>query len=181
MANGCVMLYIRTVRRRDNLDDKGFADLVNRMLLQLAIAIDYLHRQNIVYGDIRTVKTLVDEDKNLRLAAFGTSCYAVDPSKPSADPYTPYFFTSGVDVRWSAPELLQAQRPRQTFASDAYAFECICIEMYTDEPPFIGLITEEVRTQVLQGIRPDKPATMPYSLWGLALWCPNANTQGRPQ
>ncbi|KAG9074327.1 hypothetical protein FS749_014126, partial [Ceratobasidium sp. UAMH 11750] len=89
---------------------------VNRYLLceQLAKAVEYLHKENVVHGDIKGDNLLVDSDGTAKLADFGLAITQDQVFQfTQTDP-------GGGTVRWMAPELYgdNPQRSRQT---DVYA------------------------------------------------------------
>ncbi|KAJ6566792.1 kinase-like domain-containing protein [Mycena capillaripes] len=61
MKHGTVLKYLR---------DRGRGD-VNRLLLEIAHGLDYLHSMNIIHGDLRGNNILISDDKTACLTDFG--------------------------------------------------------------------------------------------------------------
>ncbi|KAJ7106261.1 kinase-like domain-containing protein, partial [Mycena epipterygia] len=179
MKHGTVLKYLSL---------HGCAD-VDRLLLQVAEGLSYLHSMKIVHGDLRGMNILVSDDLNACLADFGlTSVIAVSTNDTSSTNHAG-------STRWLAPELLQpsafgcdrfVRRP----ASDVYAFACVCLEastfnqlvqfmlicfqLHTGRPPFSDIALDvPVIFKVIAGERPERPDTsMSHDLWVLvtAAW-----------
>ncbi|KAJ7742169.1 kinase-like domain-containing protein, partial [Mycena maculata] len=153
---------------------------VDRLLLQVAEGLGYLHSMNIVHGDLHGINILVSDDLNVCLADFGlttiiaASIYDISSSNHSGS------------MRWMAPELLQpsmfgCDRFVRTPTSDVYAFACVCLEaspfncsLHTGRPHFSDITLDvPVIFKVIAGERPARPETsMPPNLWALvtAAW-----------
>lgn len=134
-----------------------------RLLYQAALGLDYLHKKNVVHGDLKLNNILVGADGQAKLSDFGLS--AVRTSSTLSR-------TSGSDqsvmggLRWRAPECLK-QRP--SFASDIYSFAMCMIEAVINEPPFAFLDDDDVRANLQNGTIPDRPAEMNDGAWQLVL------------
>ena len=55
------------------LDIKPTYKLKKRFILQIAYALYYLHRCNVIHGDLKLDNILIGEDNNCLVADFGTS------------------------------------------------------------------------------------------------------------
>ncbi|KAJ7142511.1 kinase-like domain-containing protein [Mycena epipterygia] len=173
MKYGTVLKYLRD-RGRGNVD---------RLLLEIAQGLEYLHSLNIVHGDLRGSNILVSDEGNACLSDFGLATTISD-----ADSTTGLFTSSsnhGGSLRWFAPELIQpksfgCERFSRTPASDVYAYGCVCLELYTGSPPFAH-VTPDVAAmfRVIAGDRPEQPTTMSAPVWELvtATWAPNSRSR----
>ncbi|KAJ2922872.1 hypothetical protein H1R20_g14227, partial [Candolleomyces eurysporus] len=177
-ANGTVMEYLKkypSVERR-------------LLLLDVLSGLSYLHRNNIVHGDIKGANVLVDAQGRACLADLGLSRLR------DAQILTWTSIQSTIapwgTLHWQAPELLSAQLqdqehiPPPTTFSDMYAFGCLAYEIFTGLFPFEELWTRGrsyiqvyrvISTQVvLHGRRPQMPAadSPAYSCYGLtdSIW-----------
>ncbi|KAJ6486709.1 kinase-like domain-containing protein, partial [Mycena sanguinolenta] len=164
MKHGTVLKYLRNHGSED----------VNRLLLEIAQGLDYLHSMNVVHGDLRGTNILISDDGNACLSDFGlaTSIDDVD----STIGVTSSSNRAG-SFRWFAPELIEPTRFGcakfiRTKASDMYAYACVCLELYTRNPPFSDLRDIAASLRVIQGERPEQPPAMPAALWPLvtAAW-----------
>ncbi|KAF7426285.1 hypothetical protein PC9H_008653 [Pleurotus ostreatus] len=120
-----------------------------RYIYAIATGVAYLHHLGIVHGDLCGEQTniLVDWNGQVRIADFGLAVLAQFGEVASR----------GGSRRWMAPELLSWSRssPRST-ASDVYSFGCTCLELYSGQRPFNGVLRDElVGTMVLKQKRPD--------------------------
>ncbi|KAJ7456411.1 kinase-like domain-containing protein [Mycena galericulata] len=172
MKRGTVLNY---------LNHHGRAD-VDRLLLQVAEGLSYLHSMDIVHGDLRGTNILVSDNLNACLADFGlTSVIAASTTVTSSS-------NRGGSTRWLAPELMhpsafECDRFVRTPASDVYAFACVCLELHTGRPPFSDVPEEAtvLLKVVMQGERPARPDTsMSNDLWALVTAAWAQRTRDRP-
>ncbi|KAJ7106274.1 kinase-like domain-containing protein, partial [Mycena epipterygia] len=164
MKHGTVLKYLSL---------RGRAD-VDRLLLQVAEGLRYLHSMNIVHGDLRGMNILVSDDLNACLADFGLTSAIVAATNTSSTKH-------GGSTRWLAPELIHpsafgCDQFVRTPASDVYAFACVCLEasefnqlLHTGRPPFSDVAGDgPVLLKVIAGERPARPDTsMSHDLWAL--------------
>ncbi|KAJ7107595.1 kinase-like domain-containing protein [Mycena epipterygia] len=85
MKNGTVLKYLR---------DRGHGD-VDRLLLETAQGLEYLHAQNIVHGDLRGTNILISDDNTTTVSdAQSTTAMAASSTNHAGS------------VRWWPPELI---------------------------------------------------------------------------
>ncbi|KAJ7078491.1 kinase-like domain-containing protein [Mycena epipterygia] len=163
MPNGTIVKYLKETPTTH----------AHVFLLQIAQGLHYLHSQHVVHGDLRGENILVDDEGHARLADFGLASYADATAKSSA---------RAGSTRWMAPELLdpgclQIEHFKRTFASDSYAFACVCYELYTGKYPFAEIQHDTaVMFDVIKGKRPRRvPTAIPVQTWSIvrASWCQN--------
>ncbi|KAF7336040.1 Kinase-like protein [Mycena sanguinolenta] len=171
MKNGTVLKYLR---------DHGQGD-VNRLLHEIAQGLDYLHFMNVVHGDLRGTNILISDDENACLSDFGlaTTIDDVDSSRGTSTS------NRAGSVRWFAPELIHPTKfgcPTfvRTKASDVYTYACVCLELYTQKPPFPYLQDVAALLGVIEGERPEQPPTMPAALWQLVTTAWAEDFRARP-
>ncbi|KAJ7817849.1 kinase-like domain-containing protein [Mycena olivaceomarginata] len=159
MEHGTILKY---------LQDHGRGN-VDKLLHEVAQGLQYLHSRNIVHGDLRGANILINEDWSACLADFGLSVFA----NATTSMYTS---TRAGSLYWMAPELIDPDRFGYKFArtkaSDIYAFGCVCLELYTGQPPFSELSQAAALLRVVNGERPGRPSGPPAM--SDALW-QNAN------
>ncbi|KAJ7779464.1 kinase-like domain-containing protein [Mycena maculata] len=163
MEHGTVLDYIKT----------NGTDCVERLLFEVAQGLAHLHSMNIVHGDLRGANILINDDLHACLTDFGLSGFS-----DTTETGTASTSNRAGSLRWMAPELIDPPRFGRkhflrTTASDAYAFACVCIELYTGSPPFLGLCEGSVLLQVIAGHRPSRPDDLDSdALWNrmAALW-----------
>lgn len=119
------------------LDERGpFGTLdVSRFGRQLASALHYCHRNNVLHLDVKPSNVLV-HNGNSKLADFGSS--ATRGSHPKV---------CGT-VQYMAPEVLLGQRP--DFSADVYSLGVVLWQMQSGARPFDGLHQHAVMFQVVR-------------------------------
>jgi serine/threonine protein kinase len=157
-----VMRYIGGGNLRDTLADGPIsAGEAARLLEQIASALMFAHRQNVVHRDIKPANILLDQERNAYLADFGIAKYlgaahANDRTLPSA-------ILGSLD--YVAPEQLQgkAATPR----ADIYSLGMVLYELLTGAHPFANSSPAELLyrqlNQPLPSLRmrrPDLPAQL---------------------
>ncbi|KAJ6486722.1 kinase-like domain-containing protein, partial [Mycena sanguinolenta] len=158
MKHGTVLKYLR---------DHGRGDVI-RLLLEIAQGLDYLHSMNVVHGDLRGNNILISDDGNACLSDFGLAT-SIDDADSTAAVVTSSSNRAG-SVRWFAPELIDPTKfgcPKfmRTKASDVYAYACVCLELYTQNPPFPHLREIAASLRVIEGERPEQPSGLSAALW----------------
>ncbi|KAJ6526551.1 kinase-like domain-containing protein [Mycena vulgaris] len=176
MKNGTVLKYLREHGRDD----------VDKMLLQVAEGLRYLHSLNIVHGDLRGTNILVSDDWNACLADFGLTS-AIPDAASSTDGALASSTNHAGSARWFAPELIQptsfgCDKFTRTPASDVYAFACVCLELHTGRPPFSGVSPEvAAMLKVIAGDRPARPeSSISDGLWELVTAAWAQDVRNRP-
>ncbi|KAJ6594696.1 kinase-like domain-containing protein [Mycena capillaripes] len=143
---------------------------VNRLslVLDIALGLDHLHSFKLVHGDLKAINVLVTRSGRAVLADFGLS--SVTDSKILSSTSTS---KGGGTMRWQAPELFRGSR--NSFASDVYAFSCVCYEIFTGNLPFCELPSDvAVMYQVtMHGQRPKRSSGIPDDVWTLMTECWN--------
>ncbi|KAF8993777.1 hypothetical protein BDQ17DRAFT_1367888 [Cyathus striatus] len=139
----------------------------NRLLLALDIlqGIIYLHRHNVVHGDLKGPNILIAPNGRACIADFGLSAMVDSDALRWTSLTSTVSNVGGGTVRWQAPELLcnfenEENRPpsRRSQASDIYAYACVCYEIFTGEYPFFEIQYDvTVMMKVLHRLRPSRP------------------------
>ncbi|KAJ6476265.1 kinase-like domain-containing protein [Mycena sanguinolenta] len=172
MEHGTVLNYLKS-HGHTNLD---------KLLYEIAQGLEYLHSRSIVHGDLRGTNILIKEDWSACLTDFGLSILSDATSTMSTN--------RGGSIYWMAPELLDPDRFGVKFArtpaTDVYAFGCVCLELYTERPPFSNVSETAALLKVLNGERPERPPGPPAmsdTLWQLVteFWAENPTTRPSTQ
>ncbi|KAJ7267326.1 kinase-like domain-containing protein [Mycena rebaudengoi] len=177
MENGNILQFLK----KETVSDAGRISL----MLDIAMGIEYLHKRNVVHGDLKAINILVTPSRRACITDFGLSTIT--------DFMTSLQFTHSTEAlrggttRWQAPELLCIKNPdRNHFGSDIYAFACVCYEIITEKPPFYEITNQlVVMNRIIDGERPSRPAnwakTPPLeAVWNLLQRCWEADRAKRP-
>ncbi|KNZ73294.1 Light-sensor Protein kinase [Termitomyces sp. J132] len=149
--------------------------------------IEYLHKNGVVHGDLKSVNILVTDSERACLADFGLS-YVTDASGLKGHLLSSNHAEGGT-AGFEAPELVDPdiEFSRRTKASDIYAFGMVCYEMFTGERPFSKVKPVALITRIMRGQHPEKPRGELYEergltddIWLLMKRCWNRVPDDRP-
>ncbi|KAF7377829.1 hypothetical protein MSAN_00206400 [Mycena sanguinolenta] len=154
-------------------------DSIPVLIYEIAMGLQYLHSQNIVHGDLRGANILLDDQGHARLADFGLAAVVDGPLAPT---------NRGGSLRWMAPELLNPESCglkvfKRTFASDIYAFGCVCVEVCIPENlRFLNtLLMGRCSSMLLLGGAPEFLSTIPEWCQQLVTRCLEFSPFNRPE
>ncbi|KAF7965233.1 hypothetical protein HWV62_44907 [Athelia sp. TMB] len=156
--------------------------------LDVAKGLVYLHEQNVVHADLKSMNILVSHAPRACLADFGLSTAKGTGSMKST------IRASAGTVRWMGPEFYQdddsdeAETRRPDQASDVYAFAMIYdIPARIDDVVYLKIFSKRLPFQtkkqehhiiqaVRKGKRPDRPAVelspgLTDDVWGIMVDC----------
>ncbi|KAI3990869.1 hypothetical protein MKX01_026053 [Papaver californicum] len=102
---------------------------------EILLGLDYLHKNNIVHGDIKCKNLLLGTSGHIKLADFGCSRRMNSPKTIDADSKLCWQSIVGTPL-WTAPEVLRNEG--LCFASDIWSLGCTIIEMATGKAPWSG-------------------------------------------
>lgn len=115
MAGGELFHYMHHERR--------FAEKrVVFYVAQIALALDHLHKANILYRDLKPENILMGEDGYIKLSDFGLAKNAVESNTFCGTP------------EYISPEILSGKG--HSFTADWWALGVLTYEMLTGVPPF---------------------------------------------
>ena len=151
-----VMPYVEGESLRDRLkrEHQLPVDEAVRLAREVASALDYAHRHDVVHRDIKPENILLHEGQAL-VADFGIALAA---SRSDAGTRMTETGMSLGTPHYMSPEQAMGERDI-TPKSDVYALGCVLYEMLVGEPPFTGptaqaiiarVVTEEVRSLTMQ-------------------------------
>jgi serine/threonine-protein kinase len=127
------MPYVRgeSLRERLRREAQLPMDVAVNLARQVALALDYAHREGVVHRDLKPENILLSEDQAL-VADFGLA-------KAIAAGGESQLTETGMSVgtpAYMSPE--QASAGQVDARSDIYALGCVLYEMLAGEPPFTG-------------------------------------------
>jgi len=161
---------------------------IHRVILEVAVGIQYLHSEGIVHGDIKADNVLLDSQLHCRIVDFGLTRHS-DATATGNLAYTPHY---------AAPELFgrcsECNQPqcngchgkrevlKKTMETDVYAFGCLYYAIFFNSVPYEGELPYRIGWLVTTGERPPRLEIpkMPESLWKLINDCWEFHTSQRP-
>ncbi|MEE8361585.1 MAG: protein kinase [Gemmatimonadales bacterium] len=140
-----VMPFIEGESLRDRLEREKQLPIDDavRLASEVASALDYAHRHDVIHRDIKPENILLHDGQAL-VADFGIALAA---SKAGGTRMTETGMSLGTP-HYMSPE--QAMGERELDArSDVYALGCVLYEMLTGEPPFTGPTAQAIVAKVM--------------------------------
>ncbi|KAF8736484.1 hypothetical protein AX14_014467 [Amanita brunnescens Koide BX004] len=149
-ANGNISTYLEEHPQSNRL----------HLILGVAQAIEYLHKNNVVHGDIKGANVLIADDGRPLLSDFGRSRIINQRG-----------FTTMVtgSIRYMAPEIIWQDGesgesdnddnflPIVTKESDVYAFSMVAVEILSGQTPYPKIRNDNrITIGVPEGLRPRK-------------------------
>lgn len=169
MENGNVLSYTRKNPDANRL----------RLLVDVASGLKFLHRANLVHGNIRGSNILISESQPPRaiLADFGLNTIIFDP-----------FSFTRTSINWTAPELLTPDNTlyQPSIPSDIYALAMVIYEVLTGTSPFARRGKTELACKiVLEDERPQRPRDpeklgLTNKVWEVLQRCWDKKPSSRP-
>lgn len=132
--------------------DKGGHDRkeVLGYIEDIASAIAYAHKRNIVHSDLKPQNIFVTEEGTLKVLDFGIA-RAVSAMDDSGAPANDPGEVAGLTPTYASCEMFERQEPHP--ADDVYAIGLIAYEMLTGEHPFGRKRADQARAE---GLRPKR-------------------------
>ncbi|KZV95439.1 kinase-like protein, partial [Exidia glandulosa HHB12029] len=166
--NGDINRYLKTQQQNPHLDE-----LKLRLLSQAIQGLDYLHDNHVVHADLKGGNVLISDEGVARLADFGLSALR------TSDAFTSTSTVAGT-YRWMAPELINENNARHTYASDIWAAGCLIIEVQSGSHPYYSAENDHyVLLAIGNREPPPRPPNMPDFLWSLVAECCEIEAENR--
>ncbi|MDH5284110.1 MAG: serine/threonine-protein kinase, partial [Gemmatimonadota bacterium] len=157
-----VMPYVEGESLRDRLarEKQLPVEEAVRIAREVASALDYAHRHQVIHRDIKPENILLHDGQAL-VADFGIALAA---SSVGGSRMTETGMSLGTP-HYMSPEQAMGER-EITVRSDVYALGCVLYEMLTGEPPFTGptaqAIVAKVMTAEPAGLTLQRKTVPPY-------------------
>ncbi|KAG9124653.1 hypothetical protein FRC07_010749 [Ceratobasidium sp. 392] len=132
MVNGTLIEYILKNPQAKRLE----------LCLQVTRGLAYLHRHDIVHGDLKCSNVLVSETGAPKIADFGNTKLKEQSVRFTTSSSAVY------SMRWAAPEILSQSSPASKQA-DVYALGMTIYEAVTGQVPYAGIIDIAVPIEVV--------------------------------
>eukprot|EP00736_Rhodelphis_marinus_P010551 Rmarinus@m.18454 len=134
VAGGELYFHLRNERR--------FPEARVRLYMaELVLAIEYLHKLNIIYRDLKPENILLDTDGHIHLTDFGLSKIMFQQEAAHTFCGTPYYL---------APEMLKGDQGHGK-AVDWWSLGVLMYEMLAGMPPFYSRNVNSVYQKILHG------------------------------
>ncbi|URE24620.1 STYKc [Musa troglodytarum] len=165
MSQGTLRMY---------LHKKEPYSLSTETILQLALDISrgmrYLHSQGVIHRDLKSHNLLLNDERRVKVADFGTSCLETQCRKSKGNMGT---------YRWMAPEMIK-EKP-YTRKVDVYSFGIVLWELTTALVPYQGMTPVQAAYAASEkNLRPPLSTTCSPVLNNLIKSCWSANPARRP-
>jgi serine/threonine-protein kinase len=140
-----VMPFVEGETLRDRLNREKQIPIAEavRIATEVASALDYAHRRNVIHRDIKPENILLHDGRAL-VADFGIALAA---SKAGSTRMTETGMSLGTPT-YMSPEQAMGER-EITARSDVYALGCVLYEMLTGDPPFTGSTAQAIVARVV--------------------------------
>ncbi|KAF8313734.1 kinase-like domain-containing protein [Amanita rubescens] len=163
---------------------------VQRLILEVAEAIQYLHSEGIVHGDLHGGNVLLDPEFHCQIADFGTTRHSEASVTRSTKTFNLHFAAPelfGVCTNCNDPQCdgcFENQKVRhrnKTMKTDVYAFGCLYYVTFFNTIPFQGRNNFQVVRLVTGGMRPTRLESprMEDNTWNLIENCWKFNPSER--
>ncbi|KAJ3483212.1 hypothetical protein NLI96_g6472 [Meripilus lineatus] len=175
MENGTARAYAEKFKGQG----KEFRAQVNKLLHQTALAVEFLHGEDVAHGDLRGANVLVDAEGNAVLADFGIAvlCGACCPNfrVSKHDGHPAYMAPERLNPAWYGFGSEGVPDKAPTLKGDIYSFGCLCIELYTCDELFGAITLDSLKSKLLKKERLTRPrkkgSEMSDALWNVVSQC----------
>lgn len=158
----------------------GFTkEILYKFGLSIAKGMAYLHGNNIIHADLKTLNVLLDEDLNAKITDFGLSKVKESTAYSSATLVAPDQELRGT-IRWMAPELFEATG-KTTKATDVFSYGVTVWEIWAKKVPFEKKLNNaQIPMAISRGDRESIPIGTPSSVERAISTCWRQRPEDRP-
>ncbi|EKM52507.1 uncharacterized protein PHACADRAFT_211755 [Phanerochaete carnosa HHB-10118-sp] len=158
---GSIVKWLQHLSTREwqRMLDDAMGKGVLRMMHEIVLGMEYLHKSGILHGDLKCANVLVNDHRHCIISDFGQSEMKSEMHRLSGQKTL-----KGGTLRWQAPELMAGQS-KLTHEVDIYAFAVSCYEILTKgEVPWPNANDSSIRHFILnQNLRPELPPLRSWS------------------
>ncbi|QRV89370.1 mitogen activated protein kinase kinase kinase [Ceratobasidium sp. AG-Ba] len=154
----------------------------NRLSLCIgtAAALRYLHRNQVIHGDLKGPNILVSDEGNAVLIDFGNASLGGDTTLE----FTATATNSSITLRWTAPEMFEESK--HTMQGDIYSLGMTILEIFSGKQPYPDKQEKAAMFAIMAGRTPERPDRIPVGeswadeLWKLLQECWDTDPMQRP-
>ena len=154
-----------------------------KLLCDVSKGIKYLHwlPKQIIHNDIKASNVLISDDVTAKVTDFGMAdwnSFTTELFHGQPQPMKP----QGATITHKSPERWRNINERTT-KCDVYSYGILIWETFSEQKPFAHSTTEEIRSAVIEGQRPDQnllPANTPVVMIDLMHQCWHQQPTERP-
>ncbi len=169
MPRGSLSNYLKEHRTKDLDWNIGY-----KIITDMACGLAFLHDNEIVHRDLKSLNVLLDENYNAKLSDFGLA-----KIKHESKTMLRYGGSAGTTA-WMAPELF-ARKAGYTKKADIYSLGITFWEIAARKIPFEDAADPSIiPTWVKDGEREEIPASCPPKLASLIKFCWHGKPEERP-
>jgi serine/threonine protein kinase len=149
--------------------------------LQIAEAMQYLHRKKITHRDLKSANMLINLAQIPEIAEAGY----IDVKLADSGTISPQTLMIGT-TPWMAPEDMSERQKNSSkikyypLKSDLYSYAMTCYEILSGRMLFEGIRRVEIPEVVRAGLRQSSPNSLPTSLSSLIECCWDGDVRRRP-
>ncbi|KAK2956005.1 putative serine/threonine protein kinase [Blattamonas nauphoetae] len=122
---------------------------------QVAAGMAYLHSKRMIHKDLKPLNVLLTED-----APGQIRCLISDFGLSKIAKHSQTLVVRKGTMQYTAPECFDVDRCDEKL--DVFSFGIMLWEMWTRQPPFAGLSTNQIINQICDGKRPALPRIPPF-------------------
>jgi serine/threonine protein kinase len=145
------------------------------IITDMACGLAFLHAENILHRDLKSLNVLLDVNFRAKLTDFGLAKIKTE---------TRALLTKNDNgtgaLAWTAPELF-CLRPTPTKQSDIYSLGITMWEVATQQLPYAGAEPSVIRDLVKEGDREKIPEGCPPKIASLIRFCWHKDVKKRPE
>ncbi|XP_032436089.1 tyrosine-protein kinase STYK1 isoform X3 [Xiphophorus hellerii] len=158
--------------REDNESHEMTEKRIFTMAGQVASALDYLHSQGSIHGNIGARSVLVGGDMTAKLWGLGSAYHRTQIDTAG--------LVEEMELKkWQAPEVLA--RRTASNSSDVWSFGILLYEMVTlGDPPFAHIMSTELLQYLQRRKTVKRPTNCSNTLYSMMKSCCSWSPQGRP-
>jgi Ran GTPase-activating protein (RanGAP) involved in mRNA processing and transport len=145
------------------------------IITDMACGLAFLHAENILHRDIKSLNVLLDVNFRAKLTDFGLSKIKTETRTLSTKNNS-----SAGTLSWTAPELFTL-RPTHTKQSDVYSLGITMWEVAARKLPYAEAPTSLIRDLVKEGEREEVPEDCPPKIASLIRFCWHKDVKKRPE